>query len=263
MVSLLSLHCSICLRSLFVTLHSAGSGRTYAVGFSLFVVAVQLPVLPTLSAVYLKGRSLDRFCSLCIPLIISLPPTACLATCIPTIANLSQIYGLCRSESTAALSAAVSDCSTAIADWMGSHCLQLNADKTNVTWCTSVRRSSSVPVAPVIIAVVAVDPVFIQCAASESSSTRTLARSRIPDSIVVSRCFAALCQLRRYVTMTVSGCWSLHWLTLASSTEISSWSGCKAAVCALYSWSSMQLHDSHALRLRRYDHMTDELAVLH
>lgn len=105
-------------RSLFVTLHSAGSGRTYAVGFSLFVVAVQLPVLPTLSAVYLKGRSLGRFCSLCIPLIYrtSLPPTVCLATCMPTIASLSQIYGSCRSDSTAALSAAVSDCSTAIAD---------------------------------------------------------------------------------------------------------------------------------------------------
>jgi hypothetical protein len=45
---------------------------------------------------------------------------------------------------------------------MASNCLQLNADKMDVTWCTSVRRSSSLPVAPVIIAVVAVDPVFIE-----------------------------------------------------------------------------------------------------
>jgi hypothetical protein len=112
MVSLLSLHCMLDLsasRSLFVTLHSAGSGRTYAVGFSLFVVAVQLQVLPTLSAVYLKGRSLGRFRT-------SLPPTVCLPTFTPTLASLSQMYGSCRSDSTAALSAVFSDCSIAIAD---------------------------------------------------------------------------------------------------------------------------------------------------
>jgi hypothetical protein len=53
---------------------------------------------------------------------------------------------------TAALSAAVSACSTAIADWMASNRLQLNADKYG---CDVVRvsygSSSSLPVAPVII----------------------------------------------------------------------------------------------------------------
>ena len=60
-VTPLSLHCSICLlpstpsttpscsiasasRLAFVTLRSAGFGRTYPVGFNLFVVVVQLPV---------------------------------------------------------------------------------------------------------------------------------------------------------------------------------------------------------------------------
>jgi Reverse transcriptase (RNA-dependent DNA polymerase) len=141
---------------------------------------------------------------------------------------------------TAALSAAVSDCSTAIADWMGSNRLQLNAEKTDVTWCASAHRSSSLPVAPVIIAVV--DPV--STVRNPGVLIDADLGSVLHTRLVVSRCFVALHQLRRYIT---DDCFrSLRWFTLASSMEISSWSGRQPTVCAFYSRSSMQLHESHS-----------------
>jgi hypothetical protein len=94
---------------------------------------------------------------------------------------------------------------------MGSNCLQLNADKTDVKWCASARRSPSLPVALVIIAVIAVDPVSTVriLGAHIDADLGSVSHTRL----VVSRCFAALRQLRqlhRYVTMTVSGLWSLR-----------------------------------------------------
>ena len=78
--------------------------------------------------------------------------------------------------------------------------LQLNADKTDVMWCASTRRAACLPTDPIVIAGVSVRPVstvrdlgiMIDSDLGASSLSR----------LVVSRCFAALRQLRqirRYV----------------------------------------------------------------
>jgi hypothetical protein len=84
---------------------------------------------------------------------------------------------------------------------MGSNRLQPNPDKTDVMWSASARRSSSLPVAPVIVAGITVDPVF---------TVRNLGflidadlGSALHVRLVIARCFAALRhlrQLRQYVT---------------------------------------------------------------
>ena len=79
--------------------------------------------------------------------------------------------------------------------------LQLNADKTDVMWCASARRISSLPSAPVSIAGSDVLPV------STIRSLEVLVDSDLGAAshvrMVVSKCFAALRQLRqlrRYVS---------------------------------------------------------------
>jgi hypothetical protein len=128
----------------------------------------------------------------------------------------------------------------------------------DVTWCTSVRRSSSLPVAPVITAVVAVDPVstvrshgvLIDADLDSVSHTR----------LVVSRCFTALCQLRRYVTMTVSLVAALIHTRFIYGDFILV--GSPAYRLRLLQ-SVLNAAARLPLRLRRHDHMTDALAVLH
>jgi len=55
-------------------------------------------------------------------------------------ADDTQIYGFCRLGATDDLLTRVADCVTAVADWMRSNRLQLNASKTEVLWCASARR---------------------------------------------------------------------------------------------------------------------------
>jgi hypothetical protein len=149
------------------------------------------------------------------------------------------------------LLAAVSDRSTANADWMGSNCLQLNTDKTEVTWCAS---------APVIIAVVAVDPV---------STVRNLGVLMDADlgsvwhtRLVVPRCFAALRQLRRYVT---DDCFRSLVAALVHARFVYGefiLVGSPAYRLRLLQ-SVLNAAARLTLPLRRYDHVTDVLVVLH
>jgi hypothetical protein len=67
-------------------------------------------------------------------------------------ADDSQIYGTCRPSSTAALSGVVSRCTADVAAWMRSNRLTLNADKTDVIWCSSARRISGLPADSVNVA---------------------------------------------------------------------------------------------------------------
>ena len=57
----------------------------------------------------------------------------------------TQIYGLCRPGATDSLQNRVADCVAAVADWMRSNRLQLNASKTEALWCASARYKVSYP----------------------------------------------------------------------------------------------------------------------
>ena len=54
----------------------------------------------------------------------------------------SQIYGFCQSHATSSLSNTVPQCVDSISKWMRSNRLQLNADKTEVMWCSSTGKLS-------------------------------------------------------------------------------------------------------------------------
>ena len=178
-------------------------------------------------------------------------------------ADDSQIYGSCRPDSTAALSGTVSACSTTIVDWMGSNRLQLNADKTDVMWCASARRSSSLPTAPVIIAGVAVNPVCTVRNLGVLIDADLGSASHV--QLVVSRCFAALRQLRQLRRYVTDDCFrSLVAALVHSRFDYGNFIlvGSPAYRLRLLQ-SVLNAAARLTFRLRRYDHVTDALAVLH
>ena len=63
-------------------------------------------------------------------------------------ADDSQIYGSCQPLAVPSLSFTVSQCVDSVSSWMSSNRLQLNADKTEVMWCTSARKKSQCPNSP-------------------------------------------------------------------------------------------------------------------
>jgi len=52
-------------------------------------------------------------------------------------AHDTQVYGACRPANVNALSFQITSCVDSVASWMKSNTLQLNADKTEVMWCTT------------------------------------------------------------------------------------------------------------------------------
>ena len=66
----------------------------------------------------------------------------------------TQIYGFCRPGDTDSLRKRVTDCVAAVADWMRSNRLQLNASKTEVLWCASARRQSQLPSDPLAVGLI-------------------------------------------------------------------------------------------------------------
>ena len=66
-------------------------------------------------------------------------------------ADDTQIYGFCPPGATDSLRNRVADCVAAVADWMRSNRLQLNASKTEVLWCASARRQSQLPTDPLAL----------------------------------------------------------------------------------------------------------------
>ena len=60
-------------------------------------------------------------------------------------ADYAQIYVFCRPGATSSLESCMSVCFSAIADWMSSNRLQLNATKTEILCCTSMRWQHQLP----------------------------------------------------------------------------------------------------------------------
>ena len=74
-------------------------------------------------------------------------------------ADDTQVYGRCRPEHADSLAMKVSRCVDAVDRWMFSSRLLLNSNKTEVIWCSSFRRSSTLPAKPVRICSDLIPPV--------------------------------------------------------------------------------------------------------
>ena len=65
-------------------------------------------------------------------------------------ADDTQIYRFGQPATTDELQSRVSQCISAVGDWMSSNRLQLNTFKTEVLWCTPGRRKHQLPTVPLV-----------------------------------------------------------------------------------------------------------------
>jgi len=106
----------------------------------------------------------------------------------------TQIYGFCRPGDTDSLRKRVADCVAAVADWMRSNRLQLNASKTEVLWCASARRQSQLLSDLLAVGSDLVSPV--SCVRDLGIFIDADLTMRTQVTQTCSQCFAALRQLR-------------------------------------------------------------------
>jgi len=104
-------------------------------------------------------------------------------------ADDTQIQGSCRFGSANQLQSTLSSCLDEVSDWMRSNHLQLNTAKTDILWCSTIRRQNHLPSAAVHIGENYVLP---------SKTVRDL--GVLIDSNVA---------MRSYVSRTVSGCFAV------------------------------------------------------
>jgi len=105
-------------------------------------------------------------------------------------ADDTQIYGFCRPGDTDSLRKRVADCVAAVADWMRSNRLQLNASKTEVLWCALARRQSQLPSDPLAVGSDLLSPVRCVCDLSIFINADLTMRTQVTQTC--SKCFAAL-----------------------------------------------------------------------
>ena len=178
-------------------------------------------------------------------------------------ADDSQIYGSCRPDCTSALSSSLYSCSNSVSEWMRSNRLQLNADKTDVMWCASARRIASLPSAPVNIAGSDVLPVSTVRSLGVLVDSDLGAASHV--RMVVSKCFAALRQLRQLRRYVSDECFrSLVVALVHSRLDYGNFILVRSPAYRLrYLQSVLNAAARLTYRLGRYDHITDALVSLH
>lgn len=178
-------------------------------------------------------------------------------------ADDSQIYGSCKPHNTSSLSVNLTRCTTAVADWMRSNRLQLNADKTDVMWCSTARRVSCLPSDPVNIAGTDVHPVSTVRNLGVLIDSDLGAASHV--RLIVSRCFSALRQLRHLRRYVNDDCFRSLVVALIHSRL--DYGNIVLVGLPIFRQRLLQsvLNAAARLtfRLRRYDHITDALAILH
>ena len=178
-------------------------------------------------------------------------------------ADDTQIYGSCRPSDIGALASRLVNCVSDIASRMCSNRLQLNIDKTDLLWCTAPRRQHQLPTEALSLGV---------CNILPSHTVRNLGvlfdadlslRSHI--DAVVSRCFAALRQLRsirRYVTAPVLQ-------TLVTSLLLTRLDFCNGLLFGLPANQIRRLQSVQnaaarlIFNLRRSEHISDALVNLY
>jgi hypothetical protein len=146
---------------------------------------------------------------------------------------------------------------------MRSNRLQLNADKTDVMWCASARRIASLASAPVNIAGSDVLPVPTVRSLGVLVDSDLGAASHV--RMVVSKCFAALRQLRQLRRYVSDECfWSLVVALVHSRLDYGNFIPVRSPAYRLrYLQSVLNAAARLTYRLGRHDHITDALVSLH
>ena len=178
-------------------------------------------------------------------------------------ADDSQICGFCRPGDVGMLSQRLVECFDDVALWMRSNRLQLNVHKTDLLWCSTSRRQTQLPTGPLTLGGYDVTP---------SQSVRNLGvfidadlsmRSNI--DVVVSRCFAALRQLRSIRrNISVPVCQSL--VTSLVLTRLDYCNSVAFGLPALHLRRLQSVQNAAAriiFNLRRTEHISDALMCLH
>jgi len=178
-------------------------------------------------------------------------------------ADDSQIYGSSRPEATSTLSSDITQCIDTISSWMRSNRLQLNAGKTEVMWCSSQRRISQLPSSPLVVAGAYVQPVRVVRDLGVFIDNDLGAATHVRRT--VSRCFAALRQLRHLRRYVDDDCF--RQLVVAFVHSKLDFGNFILVRLPAYLQRQLQAVLNAAarlvFRLRRYDHITDALAILH
>jgi len=178
-------------------------------------------------------------------------------------ADDSQIYGSCHASCTSTLADVVSRCTNSVSDWMRANRLQLNADKTDVMWCSSNRRTSQLPTDCIDIAGASVQPVKTVRDLGVLIDANLSATSHV--RMVVAKGFAALRQLSQIRRFVSDDCFrSLVVALIHSRLDYGNFvlvglPACRQRLLQSVLNAAAQL----TFRLRRYDHITDSLAILH
>ena len=178
-------------------------------------------------------------------------------------ADDSQIYGSCSASNTSSLSSDISRCIDSIASWMYSNRLQLNANKTEVMWCASARRLSQLPTNPLPVAGTLVHPVSSVRDLGVYIDSDLSASTHVQRT--VSRCFAALRQLRHLRRYVSDDCFRSLVVSLVHS-RLDYGNFILVGTPAYLQRRLQSVLNAAArmvFRLRRYDHVSDALSVLH
>ena len=178
-------------------------------------------------------------------------------------ADDSQIYGSCQSDATSTLSSDITECVDDMYRWMRSNRLQLNGEKTEVMWCSSTRRLPQLPNSSIVVAGTNVQPVRTVRDLGVYIDSDLGAATHVRKT--VSCCFAALRQLRHLRRYVTDDCFrSLVVSLIHSRLDYGNF-----VLVGLPAYLQRQLQSvlnaaaRLVFRLRRYDHITDALAILH
>jgi hypothetical protein len=157
----------------------------------------------------------------------------------------------------------VRTCAALVASWMRSNRLQLNAAKTEVLWVASFRRQHQLPGTPMSIDGSSVDPVRSVRNLGVFLDSDLVMRTHV--ATVVSRCFAALRQLR-LIRRSVS---SSTFQMLVPALVLARLDYANSVLVGLPAYLVKRLQSvlNSAARLvfglRRTDHVSDNLITLH
>lgn len=178
-------------------------------------------------------------------------------------ADDTQIYGGCRPSDVDVLTDTISRCTTAVADWMASNRLQLNAGKTEVLWCATARRQHQVPTTPMLINGTPVAPVQSVRDLGVFIDANLVMRTHVMRT--VSRCFYVLRHLRQIRRYVPTATFQTLIVTLVLSRL--DYGNSVLAGLPIHLAGRLQSVMNAAARLiygkRRTDHVTDALISLH
>jgi len=154
-------------------------------------------------------------------------------------------------------------CVDSISSWMRSNRLQLNADKTEVMWCSSTCKLPQLPSCPLSIGGALASPVSIVQDLGVFIDNDLGVATHVRRT--VSRCFTALRQLRHLRRYVTDDCFR----SLVVSLVHSRLDYGNFVLVGLPAYLQRQLQSilnaaaRLVFRLCHYDHVTDALAILH